>query len=437
MTKLYLSLGDKVLIAAFFLAYFSGVFKLLGGSIPLLLVDFLLFFVLFLKMPVVWKRINTVVAIIFSFGILFLVSAAIVGLFNPNVSDMMFAVKGLRVGVFIFVYFFIGLAIGAHTDFVDYFFRIVALLVCLNILFGVLEFLFPYNSLFYNLIKWEFGDELDSIYTVRVCGLLVGPVQFALSCGMLFFFYLVKYLYVHCNKKYIILALLGFIGLLISKSRAVLFAVLFLVFVLLFWSKCLTNKMKMNAVLIFCVFVLLFIAFLCLFVSSDIISILLARYFDAFNPDSLAGSSFKAGRLDRWVEDVFPAIANMPWGGGTGFTQSFGEDANIAYHMKPILTESIYFDVFMELGWWAGGVFLLLVLCVIWVAVKNLRKSSDSITLICALCVLLFLIPGLTSPNMAAFPYTYFFAISLGILVVRSSMPSLQGLNNGKVERLP
>ena len=129
MNRLCLSLGDKLLLLAFFLAYFSGLLKLLGGSTILLLTDFLLLLVLFLKSPIIYQKINGIRACVLSLGILLLVSIAIFEVFNPNVRDFVYALKGLRVNVFIFIYFFVGLSIGRKTTYVIYFFKMISFLV--------------------------------------------------------------------------------------------------------------------------------------------------------------------------------------------------------------------------------------------------------------------------------------------------------------------
>lgn len=419
MEKLHLTVGDKLLVWAFVISYFSGILKLLIGSTSLLFVDFLLLMVLLVKLPIVYKYINRPIIAFCFILISLLIIASILGVFHPNVIDNVFAIKGLRVSVFILIFFFIGLSIGLKTVFLEYFFRLLTGLVIINIFFGGLEFIFPYNTLFYDLIKWEFGDELNPIYTVRVCGLLVGPVQFALSCGFIIFYSMVNLVFANYQQKYVWIALAGLVGLLLSKSRAVLFTVFFLFFLLMILNKNVSSKNKKRVFFSF-VFLIAIILYFLWSIDKDFFLLFIQRYFDAFNSDSLAGSSFKEGRIERWINDVFPAISQMPLGGGTGFTQSFGENAAFAYKIEPILTESIYFDVFVELGWFSGILFLWFSLLAIYVSLKKIRYASDSLTLICSLVSLLFFIPGITSPNMAAFPYTYLFSICLGVLFARS-----------------
>lgn len=421
------SLDLKLIIYCLVISFTSGIIRLVlfdGNSLPLLIVDAMLLFILMKDTRLYARYLKNKISIIII--LLFLIS--IIQLFNYNVLSTFNAIRQLRVNVFVFIYFFIGIIIASkYPSFINVFIKYILYLSVINLIFGLLEFLFPGFPLFQKLIYWEFGHNLyNAAFTMRITGLLVGPVQFSLIASFSFFYFFAKGYFTRFDKKTVLFALFCLLVLVLSKSRAVIFSTFFITFLFILFNGRRRFISRVRFILV--TVIILVIIFVIIYAFDEHTAhVLFNRYFNAFNAESVDGGSFTKGRIQRWNEIVLAMIAEHPGGLGVGFTNPT-EEIGRNYRLTPMWAESIYLNVFVELGWFAGGLFLFFAGYAIYISFKFL-KSRDFFKTLMSFSILLLFFSGITSPLLAAFPYTYIAAIFLGILYMGYKHSGIKSIN--------
>ena len=405
----------------------GGLLKyVIGNTYILLISDLLLWYILLSntykdEYLIITNNSKSFEITIYCAFLLFLI--AIAQMFNPNINNIGFSFIALRVSIYIIIYVFVGIRFYRQENNLKYFFEnFLPYIIVFSSFFAILEFFFPSIQMFNALTKQEFisNDPNHIFFSTRVSGLYVGPVQLSLFAGLLFLITTVKMQYTKPSIWGLFILIFSLIILTLSKSRAVLFSVLLisLLFILMSNKGKIFSKLLKSLSIFFLVLCIIYII-MRIYLDQETITYLLGRFTDSFHPNSVNGSSFHQGRIVRWTNEVFPLILKHPFGLGTGFSQSFYDEFRSNYYIKPIITESIFFDVFIDQGFIAGILFMFITVYSI-ILSFNAFLRKDQINIYCAIVILLFIIPGITSPNLAAFPYTYLFATSLGILITRN-----------------
>jgi len=362
------------------------------------------------------KKKKPVIYMIFSLIIIFIFLNVLIQVFNPNVQDVGKSIYFIRASVYFLVFFYLGSYFNQNRDKCKFLFlKFIPTLSIINICFAFSQYLYP-TELGTNLIQkmaWGAGDTLGSF---RLTGFFQGSVQLALFSGYVFIlgalFISRKGLLKAKFSEYLIFAM-GLGGLVISMSRAVIATSVFILLLNMFISR----KIGLQSIFkIFLLFSLILVSTFTYLKNTDEFAYkyISERFIKISNPTEDA--SFKEGRLSRWDNDVFPKIKSYPEGLGIGSTGT--RDDWSGYKIKPFLTESIFLNAIVELGIIGGATFILLSLFASIFSLFAMRMNSIEMN-IAGSMVLLFLIPGITSPNFTSHPFTYVFSISLGVILIK------------------
>ena len=270
-----------------------------------------------------------------------------------------------------------------------------------GLVFGLSQYFLPttLGSALVKEMEWAVTGTLGSF---RLTGFLGSPSEYALQAG-----YCV--IYALARVRYSIIAL-GLVAVVLSLSRITLVGVLGLALVQLI--------AKGRAwILVVSVAIVVGVAFLIRsYVDESAVGYIVDRLQKTLNP--FADMSFAEGRIARWQE-LLEVVAQHPWGlglGSTGFRESSG-----GYIVGPFISESIYIQPFLEIGWVGGFLVCLVYAKIAFSGLKNALNSTDEVSNIISAFTILFLFCGLTSPLIPALPWSMLALTSTYLLVDKKS----------------
>lgn len=410
---------SRTVKAMFAIGCFAGLLKVLAGSISLLTADLILFALVFIFHPRPEAGAASKDGIVIRMA-LFL-AAALIGLgfcqsFNPNVPSPSTGLFYFRISTYPFMCVFIGYKLMRIPSEVPGIYRFI-LGICTPIcaVYALVQS-FQLDPLSIKMVKHLGWGQFGSLGSYRVVGFLQGPVQLGLLSAMGAAYFLAKNIFLDRFRlsSSLILLLLS-VSLVASMSRASLLG--FLTFVLLISMLCLPRLRRKARLASFAIH----FAFLSVIPATAIalvgdletVELLASRLETLGNLGQ--DNSFQEGRIINWKNKVIPALLENPLGRGNGSTGTSRLVEDEGYSERIMETESLYFALAMELGWFGLASAAPLFLMAIAGAFLVLKNGSPSPGPEVAAVIWVFAFAGITSPNMSAFPVTWLFFVSVPI----------------------
>jgi hypothetical protein len=360
------------------------------------------------------------------YGIKILLVFAVIQVFNFNISNYTPAIIGFRFLVYFLLFLPISRTLFAHeTSAFNMFFNYLPWAIIVNIFFGISQIYFP-TKFSTSLLKTSYIEmySLESTLSYRPTGFFQGTVQYALFSATLIFLGFILLLgerAIRQKYKALLYVCIGSLGLFFSMSRAVLVATLIIIAVYVLKRVHWKRLIKMVFVLSLFVISLLFLLKISQKSSSVNLDGIVNRYSILLTPSK--DNSFREGRIERWKKTL-PVLFDNPEGLGIGSTMYYNNREYASYYrIKPLITESIFLDIWMELGFIPFAIFSIMSIYIIVISIKILGDPNlSSVTQISICIVLLFYIPGFSSPNFSAFPFTFLAAIGIGSILLHYSI---------------
>ena len=330
--------------------------------------------------------------------------------FNDNVLNVNTALYLFRASNYCLILYFLGRKIANDSYIIRIIFvKVIPVLIYINLFFALLQYYFPQLIITQSTVKLmtdDYGaDSVLMFNQFRITGLFQGGQQLALSAGLLSYI-IISNKSIKLSTKLLTCILPVFI-LIISNSRAVLFTTIILIIIVNF------REIKNIA---FYLLILFFSSIILYnFSTTNTLDVLFERYdISRFGVDS----SINSGRFDRWYNYTLPAIYKNIFGYGTGFTKAYTSYELInAYKTTPLLGESLYLCRILENGIIFGGIFIIMSAHILIKLFYNIIfKNIKSETLVIYFTVISFLLIGLSSPCISAFPFNFLFALGMGII---------------------